>query len=84
MDAITILGLLAALLTTISLLPQLIRVVKTKSTKDISMSMFSLFCCGVFLWFVYGLFTNHLPIILANAIAFLQALVILGYKVKYR
>lgn len=84
MDVITILGLTAALFTTVSLLPQLIRVVKTKSTKDISMGMFTLFCGGVFLWFIYGVFTNHLPIILANATAFIQAIIILIFKVKYK
>ena len=84
MDAITILGLLAAALTTVSLFPQLIRVVKTKSTKDISTSMFTFFCIGVFLWFVYGLLTNHVPIILANFFACIQAIVILAYKIKYK
>ena len=84
MDAITILGLLAAALTTVSLFPQLIRVIKTKSTKDISKSMFGLFCVGVFLWFIYGLITNHVPIILANFFACIQAIVILVYKVKYK
>lgn len=84
MDTITILGLLAAALTTVSLFPQLIRVVKTKSTKDISTSMFAFFCIGVFLWFVYGLLTNHTPIILANFFACIQAIVILAYKIKYK
>lgn len=84
MDAITILGLLAAALTTVSLFPQLVRVVKTKSTKDISTSMFTIFCVGVFMWFIYGLLTNHVPIILANFFACIQAIVILVYKVKYK
>jgi MtN3 and saliva related transmembrane protein len=84
MDAITILGLLAAALTTVSLFPQLIRVIKTKSTKDISTSMFGLFCVGVFMWFIYGLLTDHVPIILANFFACIQAIVILVYKVKYK
>ena len=46
MNAITIIGLIAALFTTISLLPQLIKVYKTKSTKDISTGMFTLFGVG--------------------------------------
>jgi MtN3 and saliva related transmembrane protein len=84
MEMITNLGLLAAVLTTLSLLPQLIRVIRTKSTKDISTGMFSLFCCGVLLWFFYGVLTNHVPIILANSLAFIQALIILFYKIKYK
>ena len=84
MDAITIIGLIAALFTTVSLLPQLIKVYKTKSTKDISTSMFTLFGCGVLLWFVYGVFVNDLPIIVANSLAFIQAAVILFFKAKYK
>ncbi len=70
MDAITGIGLIAALFTTVSLLPQLIKVYKTKSTKDISTGMFALFCGGVFLWFIYGVFVNDFPIIIANSLAF--------------
>jgi MtN3 and saliva related transmembrane protein len=84
MDAITIIGLIAALFTTVSLLPQLIKVYKTKSAKDISTGMFTLFGAGVLLWFVYGVFVNDLPIIVANSLAFIQAAVILFFKAKYK
>ena len=84
MDAITIIGLIAALFTTVSLLPQLIKIYKTKSTKDISTGMFTLFGVGVLLWFVYGVFVNDLPIIVANSLAFIQAAVILFFKAKYK
>ena len=84
MDAITVIGLIAALFTTISLLPQLIKVYKTKSTKDISTGMFALFGGGVLLWFIYGLLIKDLPIIIANSLAFVQATVILVFKAKYK
>jgi MtN3 and saliva related transmembrane protein len=84
MDSITIIGLIAALFTTVSLLPQLIKVYKTKSAKDISTGMFTLFGGGVLLWFVYGVFVNDLPIIVANSLAFIQAAVILFFKAKYK
>jgi MtN3 and saliva related transmembrane protein len=84
MELITILGLTAALFTTISLLPQLLKVWKTKSTKDISVGMFGLFCGGVLLWFIYGLFVHDFPIIIANALAFVQALLILVFKIKFK
>ena len=84
MDYITIIGLIAAVFTTISLCPQLIKVWKTKSTKDISMGMFSLFCVGVFLWFVYGVLVNDLPIMIANSLAFIQATIIIFFKMKYK
>jgi MtN3 and saliva related transmembrane protein len=84
MDFITIIGLTAAAFTTVALVPQLLKVWKTKSTKDISTGMFTLYCGGVFLWFVYGAYTGDLPIILANSLAFVQALAILIFKAKYK
>ena len=84
MDAVTVIGLVAALFTTISLLPQLIKVYKTKSTKDISTGMFALFGGGVLLWFIYGLLTRDLPIIIANSLAFVQSVIILVFKLKFK
>jgi len=84
MDYVTIVGLAAAALTVISLFPQLVKVLKTKSTKDISLGMFSLFSSGVFLWFVYGILMKDPPIIIANCLGFIQALIILIFKVKYK
>ena len=84
MNTITIIGLIAATFTTVSLLPQLIKVWKTKSTKDISTGMFLLYCGGVFLWFIYGVYLNNSPIIIANSLAFIQALIILIFKAKYK
>jgi MtN3 and saliva related transmembrane protein len=84
MDYITTIGLLAAALTVIAFFPQLMKVWKTKSTKDISLGMFSIFCSGVFLWFVYGILMQDLPIIVANFLVFIQAFIILMFKVKYK
>jgi len=84
MDSITIIGLVAAIFTTIALFPQLMKVWRTKSTKDISTGMFSLYCGGVLLWFVYGVFLNDFPIIIANSLAFIQGVVILVFKAKYK
>jgi MtN3 and saliva related transmembrane protein len=84
LDYVTIVGLAAAAITVFSLFPQLVKVWKTKSTKDISLGMFSLFCSGVFLWFVYGILLRDLPIIIANFLGFIQAFIILMLKVKYK
>jgi MtN3 and saliva related transmembrane protein len=84
MDYITIIGLVAAALTVIAFFPQLMKVWKTKSTKDISLGMFSIFCSGVFLWFVYGILMQDLPIMIANFLIFVQAFIILMFKVKYK
>ncbi len=79
-----IIGLAAAILTTLSFLPQVIRVVKTKSTKDISLAMFIIFCIGIFLWLIYGIIIKDTPIIIANAATFILAGIILVYKIRFK
>jgi len=84
MDYITIIGLMAAALTVIAFFPQLMKVWKTKSTKDISLGMFSIFCSGVFLWLVYGILIQDPSVTIANLLVFIQAFIILMFKVKYK
>ena len=82
MDYITIIGLTAAVIGGVSLFPQLIKVLKTKSTKDISRETILLLAGSIFLWLVYGILLNNLPIIIANFFGFIQALVILFFKIE--
>jgi MtN3 and saliva related transmembrane protein len=78
-----VIGIAAAILTTVSFVPQLIRILRTKHTKDLSLLTFSLFFLGVFLWLIYGMLIKELPVILANAATLIVALLILINKVKY-
>ena len=71
MDFITVLGLVAATLTTTAFLPQVIKTWKTKSAKDLSFAMLITFSSGVLLGFIYGIYQNALPIIIANIIIFI-------------
>jgi MtN3 and saliva related transmembrane protein len=80
----TILGFTAAACTTISFFPQLIKIIQTKHTKDISLGMYSLITLGIFLWFTYGLYIKDMPIIIANGIAFIATGLILVYKIIYK
>lgn len=81
---VTIIGYIAAFLTTVSFLPQVIRVWKTHSTKDLSLVMFLLFIAGLSFWLVYGILQHALPIILANGITLVLALIILTFKIIYK
>lgn len=81
---ITLLGLLAACCTTISFLPQAIRVIITRQTRDISLVMYIIFSAGVLLWLIYGLLTRDLPLIVANAVTFLFSATILIMKLRYK
>ena len=84
MDTASILGYFAGTLTTISFVPQVIKIWKTKSTKDISLITFIAFCLGVFLWMVYGIILRSLPVIIANSIGLVLGLIILILKIKYK
>lgn len=79
-----VIGIIAGTLCTISFLPQVIRIAQTKHTKDLSLVTFSLFSLGVFLWLIYGILINELPVILANAATLSLALIIVGMKLKYK
>ncbi|MDZ8078877.1 MAG: SemiSWEET transporter [Nostoc sp. SerVER01] len=84
MDFLTILGLAAATLTTIAFLPQMFKTWQTKSAKDVSFVMLVTFNSGVFLWLIYGIYLQALPIILANSVTLFFNLIILWLKIKYR
>ena len=75
-------GFLAAILTTISFVPQVYQVHKTKKTQDLSLGMLFLFTSGVFLWLIYGTLLRAWPIIIANLVTFLLTLYILTMKIK--
>ncbi|PCJ96982.1 MAG: glutathione synthetase [Flavobacteriaceae bacterium] len=80
MNTVNIIGNIAALLTTISFLPQALKTIKTKNTKGLSLPMYILFISGVFLWIIYGVYSWQIPIIVGNVLTFLLAGVILTYK----
>jgi MtN3 and saliva related transmembrane protein len=78
-----LLGLAAGALTTIAFVPQIVRIVKTRSAHDISWWMFGLFSTGVALWLWYGIMLNALPVIVANVITLSLAVAILFLKWRY-
>jgi MtN3 and saliva related transmembrane protein len=82
-DLTTVVGLAAGLLTTISLVPQVTKIWKTKSAKDVSRKMFIAFCLGVALWLTYGFIKGDIPMIIWNSISLLLALSILAMKLKF-
>lgn len=80
MDYIQLLGYLAAILTTIANLPQTYKIIKTKSTKDISITSYSILTAGCGLWLVYGIFKSDFPLIIANGISTAICIIILILK----
>lgn len=84
MDRVSVIGFIAGALTTASFIPQVIKIIITKSTKDISIEMFAAFSLGVFLWLIYGIFIKSHPVIIFNFITFILTCVILIFKLKYK
>ena len=83
MNYVPLIGLIAGTCTTLSFLPQLIKTLRSKETKALSLPYYIVLATGMFLWTVYGIFMGDAPIVLANAISLLLALTILILKIKY-
>jgi MtN3 and saliva related transmembrane protein len=69
MDYIEILGFAAAAFTTICNIPQALKIIRTKETKDISTMTYLALFIGLVIWVAYGILKNDLPIIVANSIS---------------
>jgi MtN3 and saliva related transmembrane protein len=76
-------GCLAAILTTISFIPQVWQICKTRHTQDISLRMYLLFTSGVGLWLIYGILLAAWPIIIANAVTLVLAGTVLILKLRH-
>jgi MtN3 and saliva related transmembrane protein len=83
MNTTELFGYLAAALTTLSFIPQVVQVWRTKHTKDISLGMYSVFTAGILVWLIYGLLLGSVPIIIANCITIVLAGSVLIMKLKY-
>ena len=80
---VEVIGLLAGALTTISFMPQLLRIWRTHSARDISYAALLTFILGISLWLVYGLGIHSLPIVLANGVTLGLNLSILALKLRH-
>ena len=79
---LSLLGVLAGTLTAFSFIPQVVKTIKTKETRDISSPMYTILIIGFLLWIVYGVMRKDFPVIIANSISFLLATTILIFKIK--
>lgn len=82
-SVISLIGYAAAILTTLSFLPQAMKTVREKNTEGISLWMYSLFTSGVFFWLIYGICVSDFPIIAANLVTLIFAVTILTLKIVY-
>ena len=84
MTSTDLVGYLAGVFLALSFLPQVWKTWRTKSAKDLSLGMTSLFAAGVALWLIYGFLLNEPPIIFWNVITMVLASLLLVFKLKFK
>jgi MtN3 and saliva related transmembrane protein len=77
-------GYLGGTMTTVAFFPQVVKTLRTRDTRSISLGMYLLFTAGVFFWLVYGIRLGALPMILANGITLLLSFVLLVAKWRWK
>ncbi|GGF15994.1 SemiSWEET family sugar transporter [Flavobacterium limi] len=83
MNFINILGLFAGICVTVSVIPQIIKVWKTKKVKQISLLTFSVLTFGIAMWVIYGILKNDFPIIITNSISLFLNLIMVYFLIYY-
>ncbi len=76
-------GYTAAILTSISFIPQAVMTIRTRNTRGISRGMYLMFTVGVALWLAYGIALGSWPMILANVVTLVLAATILVFKLRF-
>ena len=84
MDIKQWIGIVAGLLTSISMLPQLIKIIKQKKAKEVSLLMLSVLTTGNILWTVYGFMRDDWPIIVTNCISITINSITAFYRIRYK
>lgn len=77
-------GSIAGILTTGAFVPQVIKVIKTKDTKALSLSMYLLQVVGIILWLIHGIVIKDIALMMANGVTLCLSLIILSYKIIYK
>ncbi len=81
---VTVIGLVAGVLTAFSMLPQLLKTLKEKKAENVSPVMLVVLILGVVLWLLYGVLKSDLPIILTNGVSVVLNIFMLVLRWKYR
>ncbi len=77
-------GILAGICTAVSLIPQIVKIVKEKKAEDISFLYLSILLLGLSLWIVYGILREDIPVIATNAVSVVINLVTVFVGIKYK
>ncbi len=78
-----LLGFVGGAFMTLGFIPQVWRLFKLKSAREISLPFTILFLLGTACWLIYGILLGLAPMILWNAISLALGLAMLYAKLKY-
>lgn len=84
MDKITIIGLIASIITSVSMLPQFIKILREKEAESVSIGMPLMLIAGLGIWVWYGFLRDDWIIIGANAFSVLLNTLNLIFTLKYK
>lgn len=80
----TYIGIVAGILTAVSLLPQLIKIIREKRAENLSYLMLIVLLAGLGCWIWYGILREDLPIIVTNSFSFLINSLVIIFTIKYK
>jgi len=80
---VDIIGYLAAIVGTSMMIPQVVKILRTKKVRDLSWAMVMLFFLNCALWLAYGWMIKSYPVVIANCISLVTAMVQMGLKYRY-
>ncbi len=83
MDTANFIGLVAGFLTTISIIPQIIKIHRSRSAADISLGMYIVYSFGVLAWLLYGIIIENFPLVLWNGMGLILACTVLVMKINF-
>ena len=84
MNWFNIIGIVAALLTTFGFVPQIIKMYRSKSSKDVSLGTLVQFSAGTALWTIYGIHIRDLIVVIANVVSFITIVIAIIIYIHYR
>lgn len=79
-----IVGAIAATLTMFSFVPQIMKIHRTRSVNDVSLTMLVQYSIGIFLWLLYGIYLQNNILIISNFVSFSTLVILIGLYLKYR
>ena len=84
MDIINLVGAAGGIVSSVTFLPQVIKIWKTKSAKDLSMGTLLFLVLNVSLWLLYGILTDLYPIIIKNGIVLSMVFIMVYFKLTFK